>query len=199
MNMGDLNKFDIKELKSFDINQAKEFLISRVDVTINLILVVLTILGVTYLYSDGKAKLANLEAQIQQMKEKLEMVKGYEDIKKKHDDFKNAFPKYITSDQLTDKISAFAGKNNVKILSFSPAQKKEEEFWTTTSVNINVSAANYASIIEFMQDIEKAPFAIQVQKWSGRFSLDHSNQQQAPVEENTEAYITIGSVNLKNE
>ena len=102
-------------------------------------------------------------------------------------------------DQLIDKISALATNHNIQIQSFSPAEETNGDFWQLSNLSINISCRKYKEVILFIQEIENLPYAIQIQKWSGKGKEGSSRNlnREDQVDNVIEANIKIGSITLK--
>ena len=194
----ELNKIDMKDLKSVDVGQIKAVLFGRLEIVISLALIAATIAGIVVLSGNRKQETGQLNYRITQLKEKVTIVQEQKNIQKSYDDFFSTFPKAIETDQLIDNLSSLAASHHIQIQSFSPAEEISGEYWSTTSMSINVSSSNYKDIIQFVKDIENLPYAVQIQKWSGKPKYENryipKDKQNGVV---IEANIKIGAITLK--
>jgi len=199
----------MKNLKEFNLSRLKEIFTNRPDIFINILLIGLTLFATISLYSYYSHKKSRLEGQVQDMEGRLALVEDYQKTEKEYQGLVKAFPQGIESDQLITKLSDFAVAHNVQILTFSPAEKKSEEFFEQVSINMNIACDNYDNIVAFLKDIESSSYSIFIQKWSGKIrekaaekrkgrSLESApslEQRQNPV---VEANIEITSIHLKS-
>ena len=193
-------------LRGISFDQVKDFFLTRSFIFLNLLWIGLTIMAAVYIYQGHQRAAQSNTVQMTELKEKQKVVSEYKTIKKEYDDFIKNFPESIPSDQLISKLSSFTVKNGVQILSFSPTEKKSTEYTESASVNLNIGAANYQNIIQFIKDIETSKYVVRIENWSGKISeknLQHKSQmpaQTAPPGENLiEANIQIISIKLKND
>jgi len=209
MILKELNSIDVKDLKNIDWRRMANRIQSRPDLAINIVLVIATLVTLLFTYKRYLNKTQDLEDTLSSLEETSEAIDKMEIIRKEYSDFQKSIPDTINANQLIETLSKFALKRDVQILSFSPANKKSNKFISLTSVEINVISENYADIILFMRDIESAPYAIRVEKWSGAsikqdeairgYSRRSSRRidDVDPEKEFIEATIKIESVELK--
>jgi Tfp pilus assembly protein PilO len=207
MNLKDLNKIDLKDLKNIDlVSHFKNSVQGKPDVLINVVLISISVMAVIFVFSSYRNKSVKLKTEIAALTEKFDAVKRKEKIQKEYDIFMEHVPESIPSDQIVDKISQYAYAHNVQIMSSSPAEEKNDKYMKQTSVNINISSHDYSNIILFMKDIEEAPYAIRVNKWVGsmnkvgaRTSRYQNMEEQETEEKLITATVEIGSVRLKDD
>lgn len=175
-----LQSVDIKDLKSIDFAQVQTNIKSKPEILIIIVLIVFSLSATIYLYSNFTKKNKEFAEKKKTYQEQLESADQNEIIKQKYDKFVKEFPAKIVVDDLIDKLSVFAITHNIKIISFSPAQEQEGEFSKTVTININFSAEKYTDLINFMKDIEQAPYAIRIETWQGRLETNsaHSSSGQ---------------------
>ena len=195
----ELNKIDVKNLKNVDAGQIKAALFNRLEITISIVLAAATIAGALYLFGNKKKETDQLNYRIGQLKEKVTIVQEQKNIQKSFEDFVDTFPKSIATDQLIDKISSLAANHHIQIQSFSPAEEISGEYWSITNLSINISSVNFKDIIQFVKDIENLPYAIQIQKWSGKPKSDNARFSTKKDSSGViiEANIKIGSISVK--
>lgn len=193
-------------LRGISFDQVKDFFLTRSFIFLNLLWIGLTIMAAVYIYQGHQRAAQSNTVQMTELKEKQKVVSEYKTIKKEYDDFIKNFPESIPSDQLISKLSSFAVKNGVQILSFSPTEKKSTEYTESASVNLNIGAANYQNIIQFIKDIETSKYVVRIENWSGKISeknLQRKSQMSAQTtssgENSIEANIQIISIKLKND
>jgi Tfp pilus assembly protein PilO len=129
--------------------------------------------------------------------EKLGIVKEYDGIKKNMDDFVEQFPKTINDDLAINRISDLASAHNIQILSFSPAQKGTAEYYEQSTIAFTVSTNNYTNIANFIEEVEKLPFAIRINGWAGKLSPTSASPNKTSTEDPIEVRIEISLLRLK--
>lgn len=163
-----LQSVDVKDLRNIDVQQVQENLRGKPDTIIIVLLILAALGGSGYLYMQFQTSSAELDGEVTKYNEQLEAAEQNKVLTQKFDKFMKEFPERIVTDDLTDKISGFAIDRNVHIMSFSPAKQQQTEYEVIETVNINVVAKEYHQLIAFMQDIEKAPYAIRIETWTAR-------------------------------
>ena len=199
MNLNELSKIDIKDLKKIDLGQVREEIQNRPDILINVLLIGFTLFAIIFFYNKYEHQAKQLKGQITGLKEKLDVVKEQDQAVQKIKEFINKFPKPISNERLIEKINEFALNHKIQILSYAPAENISEEYWTSNSVVFNLASESYANILLFIQDIEKSPYALIIEKWSGsvKETTDKSGTQMQ-TKTFTNVTIKIRSVRLKD-
>ncbi len=209
MNLSTLTKLELKDLRKIDLAGLKNSLLSRPDIFINFLWIALTIFAIIFISHNYREDQSRLKDRIDKLEQKLTVLRKYQDIKKEYDAFLSQFPKMIPGDEVIDKISDFAVKRHIQILSFSPAEKQKSTFFEITNIVINIASSQYEDIVRFIHDIEEAALAMRIKRWSGRMRGQESNHlkdqrlHNQPLELTTpedviETSIEIQSINLKD-
>lgn len=208
-----LNNISVDDLKNIDFSRSKEWLQSQPGVMINSLLIIITIVIVFSAYSKNRESAKLLQKEYVQLKEKLEVLDGFNTTEKKYKSFTKNLPQTIDKDELITVLSEFAISRKVRILSFSPAREDSNNFVKVTSVELKIASEDYASILLFMHDIESSSYLIRIGKWFGVFVTSDSIEQQrsqrsrrsvqqdvyeASTKRVIKATIKIESVVLKN-
>jgi len=191
---------DLKNLKNIDVSQIKEKLQSRPDLLINLVLIITTLFAVFYTYKKNTTEAKMLKAEVGQLEQRMVVVEQGDRSQEEYDNFLTSFPESLPSDQIINKLSEFAGIHNIQILSFSPANAREENFTEQTTVQLNISSESYVDIVRFIKAIEDSPFSIRVDKFTSTTrSNPRQTRQQVDISQATiiEAKIEIASITLK--
>ncbi len=162
-----LNSITIDDIKNLKKEQIKEIILGRPEITINILLIAITLYATIFIYSADKNKAKELKNEAVQLKEKLKVVNKSNKLKEEYATFINNFPENINMDELSNKLSEFAVTHNVQILFFTPGGKAKTDFSETTHIKLRISAKNYASVIYFMKEIEESNYNISVERWYG--------------------------------
>ncbi|MBN1869617.1 MAG: type 4a pilus biogenesis protein PilO [Candidatus Omnitrophica bacterium] len=211
MNLKDLNKIDIKDLQNIDWSQIKNRVLTQPDLAINIVMSLITVIILFTTFDKYKATSKIFNDEITDLEKRLAAFEKFEDTEKQTKEFLDKIPKAIGSDQVIQTLSEFAVRRSIQILSFSPAQKKSNNFVSLTSVEVNVASENYANLVLFIRDIENSPYPIRIINWAGLPMDEYSSTSQwsrrqpsmaPPVITDKKGYIkatiTIESVELKN-
>ncbi|MBU0469165.1 MAG: hypothetical protein KKD07_07215 [Candidatus Omnitrophica bacterium] len=200
MNLKDLSNIKIEDLKNIDVNDIKDFFQKRLDISIIILLIIVILFVIIGIRGSEKKDLLKTEAQVTEMKEKLEAAENYKLTQANYDRFINNFPKSINNDQLSDKISELAAQNDVLILTFSPQNTKISDIIEFSTVSISITSEKYENIIAFTNSIENSPYSLRIEKWLGKSKVEEFKGTQANTNKDLIlAEIEIGSVVLKDE
>lgn len=195
-----LRNVNIKDLQNIDAQQLGEMLRKRVDIILNVVLVLVTIVVTTGIVTGYGKRSQTLAWEIKQLEERGEAVKESERLKGEYSAFLESFPEPIATDQLINKLSKFAADRQVQILSFSPVKEKSDNYIKVAGVQINIASGDYKNIVLFMKDVEDAPHALQVGQWSAKMKEQRINEGAEEFRKQTvEASIQIGAIQLKDE
>ena len=195
-----LRNINISDLQNIDAQQIVDMLRQRVDIVLNITLVLVTMVTTVLIVKGSGKRSEMLTWEIKQLEERVEAVKESERLKGEYSAFLESFPKPILTDQLIDKFSEFAADRQVRILSFSPVKEKSDNYIKVAGVQINVSSDSYKNIVLFMKDVEDAPYALQVGQWSAKMKEQRIMEGAEEFRKQTvEANIQIGVIQFKDE
>lgn len=174
--IGKLQRVDVNDLKNIDIQQVQDSIRGKPDTIVIVLLLVGTIAGCAYLFTDYQKSEQALSEEVIKYNEQLAAAEQNKVYTQKFDKFLKEFPEKIVTDDLTDKVSSYAIDRNVNIISFSPANRQETDYTSIETININVVAKEYHQLIAFIEDIENAPFAIRIEAWTARLNKTSQNR-----------------------
>lgn len=195
-----LRNINIKDLQNIDAQQLGDMLRQRVDIVLNITLVLVT-MAATVLIVKGSGKRSEmLTWEIKQLEERGEAVKESERLKGEYSAFLKSFPEPILTDQLINKLSEFAADRQIQILSFSPVKEKSDNYIKVAGVRINVSSDSYKNIVLFMKDVGDAHYALQVGQWSAKMKEQMVKEGTEEFRKQTvEANMQISAIQFKDE
>lgn len=175
-----LQHVDVKDLKKIDFTQVQDNIKNKPEILAIIVLIVLSLFATIYIYLDFTKKTKEYAQKTSTYKEQLESAEQNELIKKKYEKFMSEFPAKIVVDDLIDIVSVFAINHNIKISSFSPAQEQVGDYSKIVTININFAAEKYTDLVNFMKDIEQAPYAIRIEAWQAKLESNsgHSSSGQ---------------------
>ena len=195
MNLYELSQLDIENLKNVDWNQARRELFRRKDSLIILLLLIATPVASFYTFSLKRQEAKKLKTAIALLEKKVQAMENLTTAKKEFENYASQFPEDVLDDQLIGKLTDFAANHNIQILSFSPLQRRSEDYYDITSVSLNVLANNFSDLRAFFTEIEESAYPIRVDGWA--MNLD-SPLTYAPNEKNTiRSTIEFGSLHVK--
>ena len=172
-----LNSTSLSSIKEMDLEALKNILRNSPQFILNLAIVVISIFVSISFVTNGKNNEKKFKLNVTEYQEKLEAVKKQEDIKTKYNDFINKFPKSIQASQLIDRFSELAANRNVRILSFSPAKEKNNNYVQQITINLSIESNDYKNIILFVKDIEDYPYALRLERFSAQLSDQFAQQR----------------------
>lgn len=195
-----LRNININDLQNIDAQQLSDMLRQRIDIILNIMLVLVTMVTTVLIVKGSGKRSEMLTWEIKQLEERGEAVKESERLKGGYSVFLESFPEPILTDQLIDKLSGFAADRQIQILSFSPVKEKSDNYIKVAGVQINVSSDSYKNIVLFMKDVEDAPYALQVGQWSAKMKEQRIKEGAEEFRKQTvEANIQIGAIQFKDE
>src|SRR3990167_4782658 len=115
-----LRNLNIKDLQNIDARQLGDMLRQRIDIVLNITLVLVTMAATVIIVKGSDKRSEMLTWEIKQLEERGEAVKESERLKGEYSAFLESFPGPILTDQLINKLSEFAADRQGQIRSFSP-------------------------------------------------------------------------------
>ena len=171
MNLADLKNIDIKKI---DIAKMRSDLLKRQDILINCIAGFLTVFIMFKIFSGQQGQARNLKIQGSQMEKNIAVIAKYNQALKELNALVESLPAGIPESALIDKVTDFAEKSNIHIVTFSPTETEENGFYKNSRVSLQISADHYKDFVHFIHDIESSSLNLRVDKWSG--SLESRSQ-----------------------
>ncbi len=207
MNLADLNKISIKDLKEIDWGQVKDSLLSQPTFVVNTILITATIVTAAFAYTTYSDTTKSQNKEIVVLKKKVEAVANLTKTQNDYQDFLKNMPEPISENRLTEILSEIAFDRKIQIISFSPVNTKDNDYVQISNIKIKIKSDNYANIIRFMRDIEKSHHSIRTKSLSGNASRADSHlrnirnsqlSEDTPKKEFSEATVEIEIVEFKD-
>jgi hypothetical protein len=198
MNLQDLSNLDIKDLQNINVDEIKDFLVKRIDISVNILLIVLALSAIMYFVNERNTLTRRLTAEIAQKEAKVAEVENGTTVTNDYSGFISAFPTSISDDTLGTALSEFAVNRKVQIRSFSPVSKKRDTYRQNSIIQIKIASNEYQNITNFIKDIELAPYAVRVTKWEGVMQQATGSQvpQNTTMGDMIVADVTLESINL---
>ena len=162
MNLADLKNIDIKKI---DMVKIRSDLLKRQDLLINGAAVFLTIFIMFKIFSGQQEQGRDLKIQASQMERKITAIAKHDQALKELNAFVEILPVGIPESALIDKVSDFAEKSNIHIVTSSPTEKEENEFYKRSRVSLQISADHYTDFVHFVHDIENSSLNLRVDRW----------------------------------
>ena len=172
-----LQSIDVNDLKNIDWDQVKSTLLSKPDLIVVLILVALTVGGSVYLFFNHQKAVSQAKQTISTLEEQLEASKTHKQTKNELDKFLEKFPQAATVDQVINVLSSYASEQQLKILSFTPAQKEEGEHIIVSQFSLSVAGNTFPKILSFLKLVEESPYAVRVQNWETEYYSETQGSQ----------------------
>lgn len=197
MNLRDLKNVNIKKI---EIAKIRAYLLKRQDILMNLTAVLLTVFMMFKIFSSQQEQAQNLKIQVNQMEKKIAVIAKYDRASQELNAFVESLPIGIPESALIDKMTDFAEKSNIHIVTFSPMQTEENEFYQHNRVALQISANQYKDFLRFIQDIESSSLNLRVDQWSGQLESHASVQssmakdKKSPQEGSQKVLLDISSI-----
>jgi hypothetical protein len=167
MNLAELSRLDIKDLKKVNYHKTWEEVRKRPDILVNLISILLTIALVVHIYAKNHEGTRAVRTETALLEKKIVSIEAYNEVKGELNAFLGTIPAGINEEDFINKVSDFALAREVQIKSFSPVGKKDETFFQSTRFVLNITASHYAKIWLFIQDIEQSAYPFRIENWQG--------------------------------
>src|SRR3989338_4817335 len=167
MDLRDLNKINLEDLKAIDWELAKAHLLAKPDIAINALMVMIMMAVFVSSFNSYATESKSLKSQISELETKYEAREAFEATQKGYAEFLKNFPETVPDNRLIEILSEIAIKRNIQIIAFSPSEAKSNELVRLTKVRINIRSDNYPDIIRFMNDIEDSEYSIRIGEWVG--------------------------------
>ena len=168
MDLKSLLQNDIKDLKNIKLGDVRSQLQSRPMAGLKVILVILAAGILLYGWSTGNKRKQALMNERGEKQKKFQVFQNLQSVKTDRDSFFKSLPQMIEQETLVKVISDLAEKHDIQIESFSPNQRKFNDLVKANVVELTVTAERYENLAEFIESLEKSPYFLRVEKWSGR-------------------------------
>jgi len=191
----------LQKLQSIDINDInfaiiKDRITEKPEVFPVIVLIVATILTSVYTVGNIKNKTKKLEQEITKLEDKTETVQKGADLQNNYLEFIDSFPPTLVNEMVSETLSNFAIENDVRIITFSPAQVLKDDYSTRVRISLNI-VSEYNNLIDFFKDIESSSYALRIGKWSGQLSSQRNRKKRKiDLNEKIESKIEIETVKL---
>ncbi|MBF0478168.1 MAG: type 4a pilus biogenesis protein PilO [Candidatus Omnitrophica bacterium] len=199
MDLNSLKNVSMDDLKNIDPAMVKEYLRRRPDILINVAIIVVGLFFCLNSSSGPKQEIQGTRSLITEGEKKKDLLDKLKVIEKKRDDIKKNFHKIGNTDLLTSLVSGLALKNGIDITTFSPWQKNDSTYYYTDSMQLELTAARYKNLGEFIKALEKTEYTVLVD----RMSCTPVNYDQGRDSKGAEPYIratvSLRTITLHNE
>ncbi len=163
MKISELRDIDIKNI---DVKQVNEFFVKKPNIAVSILLGVVSIFLVFKFFSEKQVESTRIKRTIDEVQKKIDAINQYNQSLKEFNEYVDALPVGLVGSALLDTLTEFAEKNNIRVLSFTPAQSQSSQFYDSTSISMDVSARNYKDLLLFVYEIENSPYNLRVNQWS---------------------------------
>jgi len=204
MDIKELSKLDIKDLKNIDFNAFLKQLQSKPSSLAAIGLAAITFFIIIQIGVKYKTDVKNIRNEISSLEKKQASLKSAQKIKDDYNLFWADAPEHISKDRLIELISNIAIDNNIQIVSLSSVSKSEDHYKKTLKVSLSILAVaqnNYQDILSFVEAIENTAYALRIDKWSintpGELSMRY--RKTGKKVNSIKADLLITAVDLKNE
>ncbi len=168
MDFTKLSQLTLDDLKNIDGQQVAHWIKKRLDVAVMGGVILVTAVVSIAVLSQRMAEKKRLEREMAKAEKKLKAIRELEKVDESLQALLATIPPPLSSEALVGRLTDWAVQRGVRIESFSPARKEQREHYDLTSVHIEVSAADFASIWLLVHDIETSGLPIRIDMWDGR-------------------------------
>ncbi len=204
MDIKELSKIDIKDLKDIDFNAFVKQLQGQPSVLVNILLIIITLFVIIQIIVGYKTKVRNIRREVPALEDKKKVVKEAKKIKEEYKSFWKDVPSKISKDKFIELLSDLAISHNIQIISLSPVDKNGDEYKEMLTTSLTILAAsknNYEDLLSFVKALEEnTGYAIRIDKWSVKtggnvFGRSLSKQQDS---NSIKADLKVTAINLKD-
>lgn len=149
-----------------DLSKGLKKIIEQKSIFLVIIVLLAFFVGGVVLWGGFSAKLVSYQNQIQQKKQKYNLIEEYNKVKKQFDEYAATLPKPRTSDSLINQISDYAAQNHAEI-DFNPQGTKKIDFYQSTAIHLNVKVKDFRDLVSFMQMLETSPYSFKIENLTG--------------------------------
>lgn len=161
MNLSDLSKIDIKDI---DVAKLKDKAVQHKEVVAQGVLVLTSIVVAIMLVNQSQFEIGQFKFKIATLQAKTGAIDEYNSTQNAVKKFLDQVPAPVPEDKIISLVTDYAGQNNVRILTFTPAVLEKKNTLETTKLRFTLTAESFASMVRFMSDIERGKDFMQV--WS---------------------------------
>jgi Tfp pilus assembly protein PilO len=199
MDLNELTKLNIEDLKKLDYKVLAKDLKKRPDILAILGVILVTLVICLNIYAGRQNEIRGLQSKASLLERKIKLIDEYDAAQKELEAFRGTLPKKMTESELIDKITDLTTARNIRIESFSPAGATETPLYTTSEFSLNIATKNYKDALLFIYDIEKSPYSIRVDHLSVS-PAEQKSEGAAPSDSDTPVnmILRISLVILKN-
>lgn len=161
MKIPDISKIDMKDI---DFGKIKNEILDHKETAVQVILVIVSLFFMVSVITASQAGIKKYKNQITALLAKTGLIEEYKKVEQEIKDFLSKVPAHVPEDKMVNLVADLAGKNNVKILTFSQAKIDKKDTIETTAVTFSLTADSFINMVKFLVDIEKGKEFLQV--WS---------------------------------
>ena len=166
MNLNDLAKLDIKDLKNIDYGALIAEFKKKPDIVIATLCILATLASCLYFYGLKKEEFSSLAKQVAELEEKSSVYTEFMQAQSALKSLKTSLPKTISESMLIELITLAAKKYNINISSFSPASIEKQSTYSTLTVTLDINAATYGNLWSFISELENKHKTLRLDSWS---------------------------------
>ena len=197
MNLLELNKLDLNDLKKIDYKQFLQDTLKRPDLIVDILVILISLVACMHFYSKNQNEIKTLRNDVANLESKTEAIDEYNTTNTELESFIDNIPEKITEEDLIDLVTNFAVSRNIQIKSFSPTKNYTDDVHEVTSILLRIVSENYKDIWFFIHDIENAPFPLRIDRLSGSMVTSRSRRHKTTSSSQVNIEVEITSVNFK--
>jgi len=194
MNLKSLLKNDIKDLKNIKLSDVSSQLQFGSMAGFKVVLVVLAAGILLYGWSTGNKRKQALMNELGEKQKRLQVAQDLQAVKADHDLFFKSLPQMIEQGPLMKVLAELAEKHGIQIESFSPNSRRFNDLVKANVVELSVTAESYENLAEFIESIEKSPYFLRIERWSGRLIEVASRDENHKIKEIVAARLEVAGM-----
>lgn len=173
---------DISALKDIKLEDVRSSLQSKPMMGLKILLVIVAVGVLIFGWSAANKRKKAVMADLDTQNGKLQVFQDLQKVKGDYDQYMKALPQSIDSDALMKEVSEIAERNQIRVLSFLPSEAKINDLVTASDLDLTLSAPKYENVVAFLAALEKSPFLIRVDRWSGQVGEGRGPENQKTVD-----------------
>jgi len=202
-----LKNFDIGSISkinlNLDLNLILKGLQKRIDILVNILLILGTLFAAYYFYALNNSKADMIKKELANLEEKQTAAIELEKQKTNFKNLQQTIPQgFVTETEIIKKVLELAEINNVDVVFYTPTASKTEPFYFTQTIDF-IFKSSFAQIIMLVRAIEKNKENLRIISWKsetkGQEQQNFGNKKTSQDDNNIKWKISVSSTLLNYE
>lgn len=161
MKITDLSKLDVKDI---NVAKIKDQILERKEIAIQVLLGVVSFFVAVSMFNQSQGQIKQYKLKIASLQAKTGSIDQYNTTQTDVKDFLSKVPDPVSEDKIINLVTDLAGKNGVKIITFTQADVQKNNTMQITTLIFSLVADSFSGMVRFMADIENGKDFLQI--WS---------------------------------